>query len=247
MLWAGSFFDAAMTARRHTVTVDMAYALHVAEGLGRKFEPTDIQEDAQLGALAAAFVSSFEETGAKTDDFMSSLQYALQKYGSITAGQAKGALNVAVANARYAARSQQTEPEEAADVRRIPNGSYTIVLEDDTHVTLDIRDDFRAKRDSRHAGKQMVSYLYGPDNTHDFKGFAFLNGSTAHCWKSFSGDNRISEALLTLVNCDQEALWAGRLAYAMASGSCSRCHRKLTVPASVYRGLGPECYKIIGG
>ena len=30
-------------------------------------------------------------------------------------------------------------------------------------------------------------------------------------------------------------------AYALESANCFRCGRKLTVPVSIHRGLGPEC------
>ena len=33
----------------------------------------------------------------------------------------------------------------------------------------------------------------------------------------------------------------GRERYAMLSGRCSRCGATLTVPASLYRGMGPVC------
>ena len=32
-----------------------------------------------------------------------------------------------------------------------------------------------------------------------------------------------------------------REAYALLSSRCARCNRTLTVPASIHRGLGPEC------
>ena len=35
-------------------------------------------------------------------------------------------------------------------------------------------------------------------------------------------------------------------AYAIGSGKCACCGRTLTVPASVHRGLGPDCAKKYG-
>ena len=69
----------------------------------------------------------------------------------------------------------------------------------------------------------------------------------ASVWKRFADTGRLTAALQFLAtgNVDEahEEFLARAEAYALASGQCMRCGHKLTVPASLHRGLGPECAK----
>jgi hypothetical protein len=53
----------------------------------------------------------------------------------------------------------------------------------------------------------------------------------------------LNTCLMVLFGADVEARHAAREAYAMRSGRCSRCNRDLTVPASLFAGMGSECQK----
>ena len=129
-----------------------------------------------------------------------------------------------------------------AQARIIENGTYTIVFDEDDayYRTLRLRDDFRADGPE---GAQVVEHLVGPDNELDFAGCAFLEGGRLRVWKRFRGgelQRELEDAVRALVGGDVDPGEA-REAYAIRSGRCSACGRKLTVPASLHRGMGPDC------
>jgi len=144
---------------------------------------------------------------------------------------------------------------------KIPEGTYTITnlnkmtgdLDevDNDYVTLRVEKATFIKDED----KLMVSYLMGSDNEVSYKGFAFVNATGIAVWSRFKSDSRIVQAAKILWNIAQHE--AGLIdahelflevaeAYALRSGQCMRCGRKLTVPASLHRGLGPVCAGIEG-
>ena len=132
-----------------------------------------------------------------------------------------------------------------ADV--FPKGTFTIVRESDgKRVTIRIRDTTFARHvGGRAAGQEsrtIAEFLSGPDNEADYTGFAFVDvaaGTYAIWAKQKRGEAWFSWALDVLKG---DPVAAGE-AYAMASGKCWKCGRRLTVPASLHRGMGPECAK----
>lgn len=133
----------------------------------------------------------------------------------------------------------------------VQDGTYTLVYKDGSHFTFKINTPTRGGL----KGKQIVSYLSGSDNESDFTGFGFLNpNGTVSVWKRFkaeSGQPRTklqerAEHLDILFTMPARLEQAG-LDYAMTSGKCRRCNHKLTVPASIHRGYGPECIKYARG
>lgn len=128
-------------------------------------------------------------------------------------------------------------PSVVATLSPIPEGYFTVVFGEDDRITLRVR---TQDADAQFApGKQIISYLSGPDNTSDYRGFAFADATTGHVnfWKRFKGNDRLDLAVRTLQD-DPEACG---LAFAEESGNCWMCNRLLTVPASIHRGLGPIC------
>jgi Family of unknown function (DUF6011) len=122
----------------------------------------------------------------------------------------------------------------------IPNGTYTVVLDaaSGDYVTI------RIATEKWCDGKVVASYLAGSDNESSYKGFAFVNENGINVWKRFAGNERLAAALEFLTGNLTEAhekFLEMAEAYAMESGKCMRCGRKLTVPTSLHRGLGPEC------
>lgn len=119
---------------------------------------------------------------------------------------------------------------EAMAPETIYDGIYT-VEDDQGHVTFRLRtqkadDDFMG-------GRQLVGYLTGADNDHDYTTIGHLTETgTARVWRKHQSKERIVDALRTLL-ADPEA--------AVKAVHCFACHRTLTVPASVHDGLGPEC------
>ena len=116
----------------------------------------------------------------------------------------------------------------------IPNGYFTVILDDGDHVTLRVR---VASEKSALRGKRIVSYLAGPENTSDYVGCGFVGEDGVRLWKRFQGSERLARALAILAK-DPGAAGKG---YALRSGNCYVCGRLLTVPESIQRGIGPEC------
>jgi uncharacterized protein DUF6011 len=148
----------------------------------------------------------------------------------------------------YRSRYQTLKTEKAEIAASLPpvaDGTYTVELPDGKYYTVEIE---VAKKGAL-AGKRIASYLNGPDNDSHFKGFGFVteHGDVA-VWKSAKADIPTAklwgytEAVKTVMGYPELAS-DFREAYAMKSGRCSKCHKTLTVPASLHRGIGPECAK----
>lgn len=125
----------------------------------------------------------------------------------------------------------------------VPEGTFTVEYPDGSYETLRIR------REAWADGKAVASFLSGPDNETSFTGFAFVGlGPEVRVWSRFANlkGSRKVDALRVILLGDPEENAGLREAYAMRSGRCGRCGRKLTVPASLHRGLGPECAEKLG-
>lgn len=126
----------------------------------------------------------------------------------------------------------------------IPNGTYTLVFEDDRR-TLRLRSADWAK--DLPPGSQVAEFLSGADNESDYTGFAFIVKGQPRVWKRFRDDQLIVTALRALLGLDEEAVKEAGYRYALESSRCYRCNRTLTVPASIHRGLGPVCAGVMEG
>jgi hypothetical protein len=122
----------------------------------------------------------------------------------------------------------------ATPASTLRDGTYTVVMAG-ARRTLKVHTPKRGN----FAGKQIISYLSGSDNESDYTGCAFVNGDRVSMWKRFRGESTLARACELLLN--PEAAKAAGLEYAMESGNCYVCSRKLTVPASIYAGIGPIC------
>ncbi len=118
------------------------------------------------------------------------------------------------------------------------NGTLTVENpETGGHRTLRIR---TQPKDSKFApGERVAALLTGPDNTGDFRGFAFVNadGSVA-LWRK-----KRTPAFETYVDMLQRPkLWAETRGIRYhVEGRCRVCNRKLTTVESVTLGIGPKC------
>lgn len=93
----------------------------------------------------------------------------------------------------------------------------------------------------------FVSLLVGPDNENAFK---YLGHVTGELPRYFHGRKSKTEASAPSA---RAIMWMWDQVFAAEDrplpdavefwheGSCGRCGRKLTVPSSVERGIGPEC------
>lgn len=130
----------------------------------------------------------------------------------------------------------------------VHNGTYTIVLnEAGDYRTIRLSDVPESM--GKPKGMQIAAYLSGPDNEANYTGFAFVTGDSFHIWKAFKdvkANNTLAHALITLLNANTETRSEYGYAYAVESGRCYHCGRKLTVPASIHKGLGPKCAAQLG-
>lgn len=169
----------------------------------------------------------------KADDAFEAAFEAVQNdYAAIVARAAVKVDAIAAAK-NYAPVAEVAEPAPAAT---IPNGYYTVAFPDGSHVTFRVKDGFAPEHKA--AGTKVIGYLAGPDNSSDYVGFGFLNAGKLAVWSKFRGKLARQEAAYKVLI--ENAAGAGE-AYALKSSHCFRCNRLLTVPASLHRGLGPEC------
>lgn len=115
-------------------------------------------------------------------------------------------------------------------------GTFTVVFDSGDRRTLR----FKTPDHGHFQDRVVISYLGGPNNETDYTGFANVDGDWVHLWLKFDGDSLTVKALKGLASEREEQEKAG-MAYAIESGRCYRCGRTLTVPASIHRGLGPDC------
>ena len=131
------------------------------------------------------------------------------------------------------------EHEDNEKTLAVDNGYYTVVYPDETWTTIRVSDW------NNRSGCKVLSYLFSSDNTSDYAGFASIdeNGKLA-VWKRFQSNSRLATAARVVTGSgDRSSL---QEEYALKSGRCARCNRRLTVPASINRGLGPECASKVG-
>jgi hypothetical protein len=120
---------------------------------------------------------------------------------------------------------------DAAFVADFQAGTYTVELPG-RHVTLKVLP-VTDKDNITH----VASVLIGPDNSNDFIGFAWIRpGNVMSVWQRTA---HMTHAITAL----QQFLDGGA---SLECAYCNRCGRKLTVPVSLYAGLGPECRKKAG-
>lgn len=131
------------------------------------------------------------------------------------------------------------------EAQKLALGTFTVVQPDGSYLT--IRAALKGDN-STMAGKVLLSYLNGPDNERSFQACAFINpNGSVTLWKRFrDGCQKYADAYAVVMNSDEDRQAAGE-AYALRSGNCYNCGRKLTVPASIHRGLGPDCAAKLGG
>lgn len=156
-----------------------------------------------------------------------------------------GAWHVECAHLPIRPRAPRVDAPAAVAVEQVPLGTYSVLglpgAGGKNYVTVRIK---RPGANSNWHGKVLVEFLSGSDNDHDFTAFGELTPGGVRVWGRFKDSPRAgvyAQAVEVVVNGTRDAREAAGLAYAMASGNCYRCGRTLTVPASIHRGLGPDC------
>lgn len=120
---------------------------------------------------------------------------------------------------------------------RTHNGEITIRnTETGNHRTFKIR---TQKQDANfRPGERILYLLIGPDNTKNYKGFAFIEpDGRISVWRKYASDS-VFQKFADMVANPQK--YQPRAEY-LYSGACRICNRKLTNPESIKSGIGPEC------
>lgn len=171
----------------------------------------------------------------------------LYKYETMKASTEE-MIDLALVELRYAlgegGRRQLTDPGAIKDFILAGNSTFTIVS-DRTGRRFTYR--VRGKKDegSDDFALWFVSVMSGPDNESDFTYLGVIrpNGAYFHGSKSkIDKEHMKSMAWRFLWQFVVDGQMAPDLQF-WHEGKCGRCGRKLTVPASIELGLGPECAK----
>lgn len=234
----------------------------IADQLGRKFEEHDLIEHPDRTVLIEA-AGIYTSTYSGTFDFMLNLKHTSATYG-LSARQAKGALNTLVAEFRRQQTVEQrkllgtptkntfeTRAVETYDTS-ISDGRYTVGNKTGGWHTFKIKPANTEKYENLPEGTRMVLYLSGPSNESDYTAMAWLypNGFL-YIYRTYQNDKsdettQLVHDLRFLLGSDATSQSEARMQYALASGRCAICGRTLTVPASIHRGIGPECAGKLG-
>lgn len=123
----------------------------------------------------------------------------------------------------------------------VNEGIYTVVYPTGGHRTLRIK----KVKEGGLAGRTIIGYLTGSDNEKSYTNFGFYENARLSFWRKFEAAqpaDRLARIRRAVAVIEGDPLKAG-LAYALASGKCCKCNLTLTVPTSLYLGMGPTCAK----
>ena len=126
---------------------------------------------------------------------------------------------------------------------KIFNGTWTIKSEKTgDHRTFKIH---TKKEDAKFApGSRIVALLRGSCNETDYQGFGFVNETNIYVWKNKQTSKLFmtySNMIVSLFLQGENSPWYAKGYRLMGERHCRRCNRKLTVPESIEKGIGPEC------
>lgn len=199
-------------------------------------------------AMANEYVTSY----AGTFGFMTSMHAQLVgRNQGLNDSQCAAVLNCAIADHRYNERKAASTTAQqivtttasaplAPITQVVEDGWYTIVGPQGGHRTLRLQTVEDDK--SQNAGvKQWLAYLSGSDNEGDYTSIGFVYGATVTLFKKNTGKYQdiVAAAKFLLKNADKIGEYGKQ--YAIRSGKCYVCNRKLTTPESVAAGIGPIC------
>ena len=124
---------------------------------------------------------------------------------------------------------------------RVPDGTYTIVGPHGGHRTLSLSSDTSWMTRPPVPGTRILGAVLTGDNERPTSiGVVYPDGAVS-MWRRFEERNDLRKAArFLLAGGLARAIEAGK-AYAIRSGRCMFCRRKLTTPESVHFGYGPDC------
>lgn len=111
---------------------------------------------------------------------------------------------------------------------------------------------YRARRAKDAVGREQplifIAVLTGPDNKTAYSYLGFIRDEKQHVVEYHYGiKSKLGHKALSAIAFDW---WFHHMGHSQVEfyheGHCARCGRTLTVPASIERGIGPECANIMG-
>ncbi len=142
----------------------------------------------------------------------------------------------------------------------VHNGTYTVFDEPRKHGHYTMK--LWTVRKGKFAGKRMLGLLTGSNNEDDYTAVAFWDDERkrANVFKKWRGQSsrfptdgyhwqedgwsvieKKVEMWVDLVVRGEKGHWWGRQFRYELAGHCVRCNRRLTVPESIEKGIGPMC------
>ena len=129
------------------------------------------------------------------------------------------------------------------------DATFTVETPAGDHRTYRVQ---HQERSDRWAACWFVKLLTGPDNTSDYSYLGKLDEFTGQMRLTAKSKLGADAFAVKLLNRVLARIWADdHDAYQRHGfkvhheGKCCRCGRRLTVPASVETGIGPECAKVM--
>lgn len=120
----------------------------------------------------------------------------------------------------------------------IQDGTYTIQYQNGEHRTLRFE---TIEEEGFWNGKQKVGFMAGSDNESFTWVGHFDETGRLRVWQRARFDDTREQRFRRAVAIIADDQPGTGKAYAMMSGKCYRCNRRLTHPTSIEQGIGPEC------
>lgn len=203
--------------------------------------------DRNLYSMAMDYAQSY----AGTFPFMVSMALQVSVHGQwLTENQAVAVLNCMVAEHRFQSKRAAVQQAEAIvsapttstreynhSAQVVTDGWYTIVGPKGGHRTLRLQ----TVEEKSDGVKQWLAYLSGSDNEGDYLTIGFVHGNEVKLFRKHEGKyaDIVAAARFLIKNADKIGEYGKQ--YALRSGKCYRCGRKLTTPESIANGIGPVC------
>lgn len=214
----------------YTVHVNRTDVLALADGLGRKFEVTDVTPE--LTTVAREYLASYE------GNFSFLLDLRAKSARGLSAGQAKGVLNCLLADLRRAARPAAA-PAAVLNLSRIPDGRYRVVDGLDGSSSTAVRLVKATWATDKPAGTRAVAVRCAEGWLN--LGFLSPTGELSLWRKAEAFKARVLASLAILASVDDTLIYG--LAYALEGGECYICGSELDTEESLAAGYGPTCAK----
>lgn len=236
-----------LTLTAATTPDSVRQIIALADQLNRPFTDEDVAakftpEGIQLGWYEAA--ADYVRHYRGDNEFILDVAAKLTRFGTFRSDRVvRAVLNRMVKDvqdhrAKSAPQPLATTP--ATDGRLpIADGYYTVINKGHS-TTIQLE----TKTEGKFKGRQIASFLNGPDNTTNYQGFAFVDGRTFQVWARFRSAEHLLPALAILLASDDFIAFGE--AYALQSGRCWRCRRLLTREGSITRGMGNTCAGKVG-